>query len=295
MNAKGTACYGGTSGKEVGQLTKKLRDGQHVVVGTPGRVIDMIKHGHLSTDHLSLLIIDEADEMMAQGLNQQLETIYRRITPAIQVIFVSATLPKACLELAAKFQTDPVKILVRSEHLSVKTLTQFYIDVVNEENKFSALSDIYANNTVHQTIIFANTRQKVDWLAGKMRSDGFTVSSVHGQVEQREREQLMEQFRSLETRVLICTDIWARGIDVHTVNLVVNYDLPVDRNNRKFINKEVYLHRVGRSGRYERKGVAVSLVTRKEREALKELAKHFSITIKPAPKNLEILTCGLNQ
>jgi ATP-dependent RNA helicase len=244
MNVQCHACIGGTS---MGEDIRKLEHGQHIVSGTPGRVIDMIKKRHLRTRHIKMLILDEADEMLGRGFKDQIYDVYRHLPPETQIVLVSATLPHEVLELTTKFMTDPVRVLVKRDELTLEGIKQFFVAVEREEWKFDTLCDLYDTLTITQAVIFCNTRRKVDWLTEKMREANFTVSSMHGEMPQKERDAIMQEFRQGSSRVLITTDVWARGIDVAQVSLVINYDLPPNREN--------YIHRIGRSGRFGRKGV----------------------------------------
>ncbi|XP_013637712.1 eukaryotic initiation factor 4A-III homolog isoform X2 [Brassica napus] len=240
-NIQAHACIGG---KSVGEDIRKLENGVHVVSGTPGRVCDMIKRRSLRTRAIKLLILDESDEMLSRGFKDQIYDVYRYLPPDLQVCLVSATLPHEILEMTSKFMTEPVKILVKRDELTLEGIKQFFVAVEKEEWKFDTLCDLYDTLTITQAVIFCNTKRKVDWLSEKMRTNNFTVSSMHGDMPQKERDEIMNQFRSGDSRVLITTDVWARGIDVQQVSLVINYDLP---NNR-----ELYIHRIGRSGRFGR-------------------------------------------
>ncbi|KAL3314766.1 hypothetical protein Ciccas_006609 [Cichlidogyrus casuarinus] len=294
-----------------GIINKELQKGAQVVVGTPGRILDLLKSG-LSMDKLVSVVIDEADEMMNKGLKEQLFRIFKRIpsiasrqekeeeeysslqtsnryqfnhdkvSTSTQVIIVSATLSKACNELVERIASSPVRILVPRDELSLDAIHQCYIDVGEEKWKFEAVGDIFGAICVPQTVLFASSRTKVSWLSSKLMKEGFSVSSAHGEMDQAERDKVMEKFRSGQSRILVSTDVWARGIDIHTIALVVNYDLPE--------NPSCYLHRIGRSGRFGRKGLAISLVAGPEDvQLLKEITAHFHIAISPAPKPLESL------
>lgn len=271
-------CYPCIGGASVGEDAKKLAQGPQVVSGTPGRVRDMIARGYLSPRHVKVLILDEADTLLEQGFQKNISDIYRLLPPSVQVVVVSATLPAEVLSLTKKFMTDPVRILVRRDELSLHALKQFYINVEQEDWKFDTLCDLYDTLTITQSVIFCNTRAKVDWLAGKMRQANFTVASMHGDMSQKDRNKVMHEFRQGTSRVLISTDVWARGIDVQQVSMVINYDLPANREN--------YLHRIGRSGRFGRKGVAINFITSEDESELKQLEKYYSIRIKEMPSDI---------
>uniref|UniRef100_A0A2P2I2C3 RNA helicase n=2 Tax=Hirondellea gigas TaxID=1518452 RepID=A0A2P2I2C3_9CRUS len=266
------ACIGGTN---AALDIKKLQAGQQVVSGTPGRVLDMIKRTKLRTRAVKLLILDEADEMLQHGFKNQIYGVYRYLPTEVQVAVISATLPEEVIEMTSKFMADPVRILVQRDELSLEGIKQYYVPVEKEHWKFEALCDVYDKILVKQAIIFCNSKKKVDWLTKNMRDAGFAVSCMHSDVKQKERSAIMKEFRSGVSRVLITTDIWARGIDVQQVSHVINYDLP--------INKEQYLHRIGRSGRFGRQGVAINFVRTEDKPHMRSIEKHYAIRIEELP------------
>ncbi|CAK9781250.1 DEAD-domain-containing protein [Cutaneotrichosporon oleaginosum] len=278
MNVSCHACIGGTS---VGEDIRKLEAGQQVVSGTPGRVFDMIRRRNLRTKDIKMLILDESDELLNKGFKDQIYDIYRYLPPATQVVIVSATLPHDVLEMTTKFMTEPIRILVKRDELTLEGIKQFFVAVEKEDWKFDTLCDLYDTLTITQAVIFCNTRRKVDWLTEKMREANFTVSSMHGEMVQKERDAIMAEFRGGQSRVLITTDVWARGIDVQQVSLVINYDLPSSREN--------YLHRIGRSGRFGRKGVAINFVTVEDVRILRDIEQYYSTQIDEMPAQVQEL------
>ena len=275
MSVQCHACIGG---KSIGEDIRRLDAGVHAVSGTPGRVFDMIQRRNLRTRALKMLVIDEADEMLSRGFKEQIYDIYRYLPPATQVVLISATLPHEILEMTRKFMTDPVRILVKRDELTLEGIKQFFVAVEREEWKFDTLCDLYDTLTITQAVIFCNTKKKVDWLTNKMRQANFTVSAMHGDMPQKERDAIMTEFRSGDSRVLIATDIWGRGIDVQQVSLVICYDLP---NNR-----ELYIHRIGRSGRFGRKGVAINFVKSDDIRILRDIEQYYSTQIDEMPMNV---------
>lgn len=271
-------CHCCVGGKSIGEDIKKLESGVQIVSGTPGRVYDMIRRGHLRVKEIKMLVLDEADEMLSKGFKDQIYDIYRYLPKTIQVVLVSATLPRDVMEMTRKFMTEPVRILVKRDELSLDGIKQFFIAVEKEEWKFDTLCDLYDTLVITQAIIFCNHKNKVDELAKKMLKAHFTVVAMHGDMPQAEREEIMKQFRSGESRVLITTDLWARGIDVSQVSLVINYDLPNNREN--------YIHRIGRSGRFGRKGVAINFVKTEELSLLREIEQHYNIQIDEMPMSV---------
>ena len=275
MNVQVHACIGGRS---IGDDIRKLDHGVHIVSGTPGSVFDMIKRRNLRTRNIKALILDEADEMLNKGFKEQIYDVYRYLPPETQVVLGSATLPQEVLEMSTKFMTDPIRILVKRDELTLEGIKQFFVAVEKEEWKFDTLCDLYDTLTITQAVIFCNTKRKVDWLTDKMRQNNFTVSSMHGDMPQKERDAIMGEFRGGTTRVLITTDVWARGIDVQQVSLVINYDLPNNREN--------YIHRIGRSGRYGRKGVAINFVKADDVRILRDIEQYYSTQIDEMPMNV---------
>eukprot|EP00877_Chromochloris_zofingiensis_P009941 jgi/Chrzof1/51/Cz01g01210.t1 len=275
MNIQAHACVGGHS---VAEDMRKLEHGVHVVSGTPGRVKDMMEKGKLGTRHIKLLILDEADEMLNLSFQEQIYNCYRYLPPDSQVVLVSATLPNEVLEMTQQFMNNPIRILVKRDELTLEGIKQFFVAVEREEWKFDTLCDLYDTLTITQAVIFCNTKRKVDWLTEKMRQNNFTVSAMHGDMPQKEREAIMGEFRKGESRVLITTDVWARGLDVQQVSLVINYDLP---NNR-----ELYIHRIGRSGRFGRKGVAINFVKNDDIKILRDIEQYYSTQIDEMPMNV---------
>lgn len=267
-------CATFVGGTRVQDDYRKLQAGSIVAVGTPGRVVDVTKRGAMRTDNLRVLVLDEADEMLSQGFAEQIYDIFRFLPKEIQVALFSATMPDDVLELTKKFMRDPTRILVKRESLTLEGIKQFFI-AVEEEHKLDTLMDLYETVSIAQSVIFANTRRKVDWLAAQLNSNNHTVSHMHSEMPKQDREKVMSTFRSGSSRVLVTTDLVARGIDVHHVNIVINFDLPT--------NKENYLHRIGRGGRYGRKGVAINFVTQKDVELLREIESHYHTQIEELP------------
>ncbi|CEP61202.1 ATP-dependent RNA helicase FAL1 LALA0_S02e09032g [Lachancea lanzarotensis] len=282
MNISAHAVTGGT--KTMQGDNKKLTQGCHVVSGTPGRVLDLIKRRILNTRHLKLLVLDEADELLSEtlGFKNQIYDIFAKLPRSVQVVVVSATMSRDILEVTRKFMNDPVKILVKQNEISLEGIQQFHVNVDREEWKFDTLCDLYDSLTITQCVIFCNTKKVVDWLSTKLAQANFAVSAMHGDMKQEDRDRVMNDFRSGNSRVLISTDVWARGIDVQQVSLVINYDLPELLEN--------YIHRIGRSGRFGRKGVAINFITRDDAKRLREIEAHYSVKIRAMPANLQDLT-----
>lgn len=243
----------------------------------------MIKRQILQTRNVSMLILDEADELLSEtlGFKQQIYDIFTKLPKACQVVVVSATMSKDILEITKKFMSQPVKILVKKDEISLEGIKQYFVDVDKEEWKFDTLCDLYDSLTITQGVIFCNTKKKVEWLAQKMSQSNFAVVAMHGDMKQEDRDKVMNDFRTGHSRVLISTDVWARGIDVQQVSLVINYDLPEIMEN--------YIHRIGRSGRFGRKGTAINFITTTDVSKLKQIEKYYCIRIKAMPASLSDL------
>mmetsp|Transcript_15758 Transcript_15758/g.36270 ORF Transcript_15758/g.36270 Transcript_15758/m.36270 type:complete len:412 (-) Transcript_15758:1308-2543(-) len=275
MDIKVHACVGGTA---VRDDIRTLQNGVHVVVGTPGRVNDMITRRALRLDNMKQFFLDEADEMLSRGFKEQIYDIFKFLPEQVQVCLFSATMPLDVLEVTNRFMREPVRILVKKDELTLEGIKQFYIAVDREEWKLETLCDLYETLTITQAIIYCNTRRKVDWLQEEMQKRDFTVSCMHGDMDQRERDIIMREFRTGSSRVLITTDLLARGIDVQQVSLVINFDLPTNREN--------YIHRIGRSGRFGRKGVAINFLTEGDVRYLRDIEQFYTTEITEMPMDV---------
>ncbi|KAJ2786408.1 translation initiation factor eIF4A [Coemansia interrupta] len=272
------ACIGGT---RVADDEKAFSEGAHVVVGTPGRVHDMISRGIFKSEAVKLFALDEADEMLSRGFKDQIQQVFSLLPADVQVVLLSATMPTEVLEVTTKFMRDPIRILVKRDELTLEGIKQFYISVEREEYKFDTLADLYETVSITQAVIFCNTRRKVDFLTEKLRERNFTVSAMHGDMDQGQRDTIMKEFRSGSSRILITTDLLARGIDVQQVSLVINYDLPTNREN--------YIHRIGRGGRFGRKGIAINFVTDEDTAALRDIEQYYNTQVDEMPGDIATL------
>jgi translation initiation factor 4A len=260
---------------------RKLESGVQIIVGTPGRVFDMISRGALRVDVCKMFVLDEADEMLSRGFKDQIYEVFRFMPTTCQVVLLSATMPDEVLDVTSNFMRDPIRILVKRDEVTLEGIKQFYVSIMREEHKLDTLCDLYESVTITQAVIFCNTRRKVDWLTDKMHERDFTVSAMHGDMGQKERDVIMRQFRTGSSRVLITTDLLARGIDVHQVSLVINYDLPTNREN--------YIHRIGRGGRFGRKGVAINFLTEDDTRMLRDIEKFYNTSVDEMPYNISTL------
>ena len=264
---------GGTS---VDEDRKKL-DAQppHIVVGTPGRVHDMIRRKYLKTENMSMLICDEADEMLSQGFKDQIYKIFQYMPATIQVGLFSATIPPELSMLTEKFMNNPIRILVKAEMLTLQGIAQYFIRLDGDDQKFSTIKDLFGGLTISQAIIYCNSTRRVDDLHEAMETDGFPVKKIHGKMDGEERKVINEEFRAGGCRVLITSDLFARGIDVQQVSIVINFDVPK--------SEHTYLHRIGRSGRWGRKGVAINFITKHDGARIKHFEEYYNTQIVEMP------------
>jgi translation initiation factor 4A len=275
---KGGLIMGGT---DLRDNFKLLDEGVQYIVGTPGRVYDMLKRYALVTDNIKSFILDEADEMLSRGFKEQIYEIFQFIPKEAQVCLFSATMPEMALEIAKKFMKDPTRILVNKEQLTLEGIKQYYLGVEQESWKLATLQDLYEKLSISQSIIFVNSKRKADFLKEQLENNDYTVECIHGDLTQKDRNEIMQSFRNGNSRILITTDILARGIDIQNVSIVINYDIPRYR--------EVYIHRIGRSGRFGRKGIAINFVTEREYDNLKDIQNFYQTEIIPLPENIKDL------
>jgi len=215
-----------------------------------------------------------------EGFQDIVYDIFTEMRKDVQIGLFSATLAPEVLKLTEKFMKDPVRVIVKAEELTLEGIRQYFVAVEQDEWKFDTLCDLYKDISIASCVIFCNSRRKVDWLTEEMRSKDFTVSATHGSLKETERREIIKAFREGKSRVLITTDLLARGIDVQHVSIVINYDLPKSKEN--------YLHRIGRSGRFGRKGLAINFVTNKDVNTLHEIEKFYNTQIEEMPNKLPI-------
>lgn len=271
-------CHCCIGGKRVREDIKALEAGINVVIGTPGRIYDLVSRQVLSFQHLRMLVIDEADLMLDRGFQDQIKLIVSAVPGNTQIALFSATLSPEILQLTQLFMQNPVRILVKREELRLEGIQQYYVAVEKETWKNDTICDLYSNLDIAQALIYCNSKQRAEALALYLCEQDFAVSLIHGELEPAARESVMQGFRTGLSRVMVTTDLLARGIDVQQVSLVINYDFPK--------SEETYMHRIGRSGRCGRKGVAISLVTDQDCTALQSLQEHYNTHISELPADL---------
>jgi len=278
-NKAGLSVYSATGGTPLRDDIRAIERGCQFLVGTPGRIYDLMNRNILSREHIKVLVMDEADQMLEDRFKEQVMCILQKGFPATtQVALFSATMAKDVIEVANSMLRNPVKILVDAKEVPLDGIKQLYVELEKENWKFDVLCDLYSQLTISQALVYVNERKKADLLAEKMAQQGFPLSVIHGEMDVNERKKRMAEFRSGEVRVMISTDMLARGIDVQQVSLVINYELPIEKEN--------YIHRIGRAGRFGRKGVTINLISPEDKRAKDEIEQHWSINMLPLPQDL---------
>lgn len=242
-------------GQDMGRQIKALKGCPQIIVGTPGRVMDHMRRKTIRLNDLSVVVLDEADEMLNMGFREDMETILSQIPNEHQTVLFSATMPKSILDITGQFQKNPVLIKTVKKELTVPLIKQYYYEV-RKENKKEVVARLLDYYNPKLTLIFCNTKRMVEELAEELKGRGYLADGIHGDLSQSQRDRVMESFRNGNTDILIATDVVARGIDVDDVEAVINYDVPQDN--------EYYVHRIGRTGRAGRKGRAFTLVVGRE-------------------------------
>ena len=265
---------GGTSVmEEVRDIQKNV---PHVIVGCTGRIYDLLKRNAIKPDHIKMFILDEADEMLSRGFKDQIYDIFQYLNTNVQVCLFSASIPKEMFDITDKFMQNPITITVKASELNLECINQYYIALQHDDAKFNMLKTLFEKITVSQCIIFVNSVSRVVDLYNAMIADGFSICCLHSEMSKMDREKTMTDFRRGEYRLLISSNLSARGIDVQQVGTVVNFDIPKCPHT--------YLHRIGRSGRWGRKGEAINFITRQDIRYLREIESFYSSNIQEYPK-----------
>jgi len=272
--------FGGSRIEEVSSFSTK--NIPHIICGCTGRVYDMMRRDRISTNNIKLIILDEADEMLSSGFKEQVYNIFQYLNSDIQVCLFSATLPDEINIITEKIMRNPIKIYVKREQLTLEGISQYYVAVNDDREKYLTLKDIFSFLTLSHTIIYCNSIKRVQDLFEAMCEDGFPVCRIHSNMDKSERDKSFNDFRSGISRVMISSNVTARGIDVQQVSVVINFDLP------KCVH--TYLHRIGRSGRWGRKGVGINFITRRDVMQIKKIEEHYSTQITEMSENLSFLT-----
>jgi translation initiation factor 4A len=272
--------YGGSVIEETSSFSNK--NVPHIICGCPGRVFDMMRRDKISSKTIQLVILDEADEMLSAGFKEQVYNIFQYFRTDIQVALFSATLPDGIIPIIKSIMREPVKISVKREMLTLEGIRQFYLAVDDDRQKYMTLKNLFSFLSVSQCIIYCNSIKRVQDLYEAMIEDEFPVCRIHSNMERAERENSFNDFRNGKSRVLISSNVTARGIDIQQVSVVINFDLTKDVHT--------YLHRIGRSGRWGRKGVGINFITRRDVTKLKEIEQHYSTQIMEMPSELGFLS-----
>lgn len=275
-NLKSKILVGGAS-SEIDTYDMR-RNVPHIITGTPGRVYEMLKRNIISKN-ISLIILDEADEMFSFGFKDQIFDIFQLLNKDIQIALFSATIPPHVLNISTHLLKNPVSIVMKAEELVLDGISQYYVALEDDKQKFSTLQDIFERLTISQTIIYCNSVMRVIDLYEAMKNDNFPVCCIHSNMSKEERDVSFEEFKNGKYRVLISSNVTARGIDIQQVSIVINFDLPKDPHS--------YLHRIGRSGRWGRKGIGINFVTRRDKHTLKLIESHYSKEMDELPANFE--------
>jgi superfamily II DNA/RNA helicase len=249
----------------------------HIIVGCPGRVFDMIRRRHINANKLKLVILDEADELLSSGFKEQVYNIFQYLNKNVQLALFSATLPENIYSITDKFMRNPIRISVALERLTLEGIKQYYVALDDDRQKYVTLKDLYQFISVSQCIIYCNSVKRVSDLYEAMKSDNFPVCCIHSSMDKAEREKAFAEFRSGAARVLISSNVTARGIDIQQVSIVINFDVPRDVHT--------YIHRIGRSGRWGRKGTGINFITRRDIQKIKEIEQYYACQIDELPGN----------
>lgn len=253
----------------------------HIIVGCTGRVYDMIVRKYLKVSNVKMLVLDEADEMLSKGFKDQIYNIFQYLSKDLQLVLFSATMPEDILKLTQKIMRDPVKITIEKEKLNLECIKQYFVALNDDLNKYDTLKDLFSVISVNQCIIYCNNVKRVIDLQCAMINDGYSVCSIHSSMDKSDREKVFSSFRLGTHRVLISSDITARGIDVQQVSTVINFDIP------KCVH--TYLHRIGRSGRWGRKGLAINFITKRDIFTMKKIENYYNVSIDELPGNITTL------
>jgi len=276
MNVTMMKVMGGTN---VSECQSDLGKDPQIIVGSPGRILDMINRRSLYTDSIRQLILDEADEILSYGFKENIYNIIKFLPKKTQICLFSATMPDDVMELSRNFLREPENILVKKEQLTLEGIKQFYINVKVNDWKIDVLKDLYDTINISQCIIYINSKNKLNDVYQTLMKDEFPVSYIYGELTSAERKSTMEDFKSGKTRILLSTDLLSRGVDIQQLSLVINFDLPK--------SKETYIHRIGRSGRYGRKGVSINLVTGRDLDYMHQIETFYDTKIDEMPQNIE--------
>lgn len=273
--------YGGLDNYNKSTNMFKNKETSHIICGCTGKIVDLLNRQQLSLSSVKLIILDEADEMLSSGFKEQVYNVFQHLNDSVQVALFSATLPNALMPMINNIMRDPVKILVKSDMLTLEGIQQFYVATEDDNQKFETLKHIFTFLSVSQSIIYCNSIKRVNDLYEAMVEENFPVCCIHGQMLKSEREESFNNFINGKYRVLISTNLTCRGIDIQQISVVINFDISKCIDN--------YLHRIGRSGRWGRKGIGINFVTRNDICQLRNIESHYECEIKELPTDLSFI------
>lgn len=270
-------CVGGTN---IHNFKRDIKQAQ-LVIGTIGRIYHMIEDNIINISNLKQLTLDEADNLLSKNYSSKVFDLVKNVREGCQKCFISATVNKNLRLIGNKLLKEPEMVLLKKEEVQVKAIKNFYLDTEEEQYKFDTLLDLYQIVSTSHTMIFCNSINKIEFLKNRLEEEGFPITAIHGGLTQEERNNIVNEFRDGKTRILLTTDLLARGIDIPEVKLVINYDLPKKH--------ETFMHRIGRSGRFGKKGVSITFVnmdTFNDKKNFSNLVKHYDLTIEEMPDNV---------
>lgn len=268
-------------GQPIERQIASLRTHPQIIIGTPGRIMDHLRRNTLKLGNLKMMVLDEADEMLNMGFREDIDIILKEVPVRKQTIFFSATIPREIMDLTTKYQNNPVTIKALHQELTVPRIKQFYLEV-RESSKLDLLTRMIDIYNFKLTLVFCNTKRRVDELSSNLQARGYLAEALHGDIRQIQRDRVMSKFRQGKIDILIATDVAARGIDVDDISAVFNYDLPSD--------EEYYVHRIGRTGRAGRAGQAFTFVSGREIYKLKDIQRYTksSVSLLKPPSLVDI-------
>ena len=274
-NLKTQLLVGGTSPED--DIYNLQQNKPQIIVGCPGRVHDMLRRKKLNLSSLNIIVLDEADEMLSQGFKEQVYNIFQFLPKDIQVALFSATMPNELYSLTEKFMREPEKILVKNEQLTLEGIRQYFVYLENDTQKYDTIKDLFNSISVSQCIIYCNSVRRVNDLYEAMIADNFPVCQIHSNMSKEDRDTSYFEFKNGRYRVLISSNVTARGIDIQQVSTVINFDIPKDIHT--------YIHRIGRSGRWGRKGMGINFTTQRDCKKIKEIQEFYNTIIEELPEN----------
>lgn len=268
-----TVLGGGSISDDIDYFKKNA---PHIVVGSPGRLLDLLKRRVIQTSNIKSVILDEADELLSSDFRNQIQEIIGRLPHSVQIALFSATLPDHIKEVTRLFMNDPVEIYVKQEQLTLEGIKQYCVAIHHQNQKYETLKDLYSSISVSQCIIYCNSINRVIELYENLTKDGFAASCIHSDMSKEDRASAFDDFRKGSSRILISSNVTARGIDIQQVSVVINYEIPHDVSN--------YLHRIGRSGRWGRKGVAINFITPLDVKKMRYIEQYYATEIQELPE-----------